>query len=138
MRVIVKGRHMSLTPALKSHAEDKLSKAIMRIFDRPATQVEIELNEIGNVRDGKDKECRVTVRIPGGKTINITEIDDDMYKAIDLAHDRIITQVKRESEKRQRRSKSRKAAEERRATIARKTLTSYSEPRHGGARHYTH
>ena len=109
MRVIVKGRHLNLTPALKTHAEEKLGKAITKIFNGPAGTVEIELNDVGNVRDGKDKECRVTVQMPRGKTITITEVDDDMYKAIDLAHDRLLNEVKREHEKQSDKSPSRKA-----------------------------
>src|SRR2546426_2400131 len=96
MRVIVKARHMTLTNPLRAYAQEKLSNAVMRIFDRPAAKLEIEMGEIGHVRDGANKECRVTVFIPKGKTINIVEIDDDMYKAIDLAHDRLLQQVKRE------------------------------------------
>ena len=55
MRVIVKGRHLNLTQALKDHAEQKLSNALIRIFDNPGATIKIELNDIGNVRDGKDK-----------------------------------------------------------------------------------
>jgi putative sigma-54 modulation protein len=127
MQVIVKGRHMNLTPALKEHAEQKLGKAITRVFDRPAVSVEIELNDVGNVRDGKDKECRVTVQVPHGKTINIVEVEDDMYKAIDLCHDRLVNEVKREREKRSDKSTSRKAAEKERAETARQNLTTGPE-----------
>ena len=45
MKVIVKARHMDLTPALKNHAEEKLGEALKRIFDRPAAKIEIELSE---------------------------------------------------------------------------------------------
>jgi len=128
MRVIVKGRHMNLTQALKAHAEEKLGKMVMRMFNRPAGTLEIELNDVGNVRDGKDKECRITLSIPRGKTINITEIDDDMYKAIDLAHDRLMNEVKREHEKKLDKSTSRKAAVKQRAATARDTLTVAPEP----------
>ncbi len=123
MRVIVKARHMNLTPSLRQHAEEKLGKAIMRIFDRPAAQVEIELNDMGNVRDGTSMECRVTVFMPKGKTINIVEVDDDMYKAIDLAHDRLLQQVKRQRGKRNGAAIRRKAAERERAETARNGLT---------------
>jgi putative sigma-54 modulation protein len=128
MRVIVKARHMDLTPALKEHAEQKLGKALMRIVDKPAVRLEIELNDIGNVRNGVDKECRVTVFMPRGKTINIVEVDDDMYKAIDLAHDRLLDKVKREREKRINPSNRRKAATKQRAATARQALTSGTEP----------
>lgn len=123
MKVIVKARHMNLTPSLREHAEEKLGQALMRIFDRPAVQIEIELNDIGNVRDGRDKECRVTVFMPRGKTINIVEIDDNMYKAIDLAHDRLLQQVKRERGKKHNTAMMRKQAEKARASLARESLT---------------
>ena len=123
MKVIVKARHMDLTDSLKRHAEEKLGDALARILDRPGTRIEIELNDIGNVRDGTDKECRVTVTMPKGKTINIVEVDDDMHKAIDLAHDRLLMQVKRERGKMKDTSSSRKAATKERAETARTSLT---------------
>ena len=119
---------MDLTPSLKEHAEQKLGKALMRIVDKPSIRVEIELNAIGHVRDGKDKECRVTMLMPGGKAINIVEVDEDMYKAIDLAHDRLLEQVKRERDRRQSPSSRRKAASKVRAETARQSLTSGREP----------
>ena len=124
MQVIVKGRHIALTPALKAQAEEKLGKAIMRVFDRPAAKVEIELGDLGNARDGRNKECRVTVFMPKGKTIVISEVAEDMYKAIDLAHDRLIHQIKRARTKKVDTARNRKEAARQRAEIARDTLTS--------------
>ena len=37
--------------------------------------------------------------MPRGKPVNIVEKAEDMYKAIDLAHDRVVNQVKRQREK---------------------------------------
>ncbi|OGQ90040.1 MAG: ribosomal subunit interface protein [Deltaproteobacteria bacterium RIFOXYA12_FULL_58_15] len=99
MKLIVKARHMNLTPALKAHAEDKLGEAITRFYDGPAATLEIELGELGRTKDGLDKECRVTAFIPKGKAITITEVSDDMYKAIDLARDRLVETVKRQLDK---------------------------------------
>jgi ribosomal subunit interface protein len=123
MKLIVKARHMNLTPALKSHAEQKLGEAIRRIFDRPATTLEIELTELGRTKDGLDKECRVTAFMPKGKTINIVEVADDMYKAIDLVRDRLLTQVKRQRTKKRDTARGRKEAGKSRAATARKSLT---------------
>ena len=117
MKVIVKARHMNLTAALKTYAEEKLGDALARIFDRPAATIEIELEDVGNVRNGVDKECRVTVFMPKGKTINIVEDADNMYKAIDLAHDRLLQQVKRQREKHDGAHNGRKLAERERFRI---------------------
>ena len=127
MRVILKSRHINLTNSLKTHAQEKLGNSLMRIFDRPAAKVEIELTSLGKFKDGQNQECRVQLFMPHGKTINITEIDDDMHKAIDLAHDRLLTQVKRERSKKNNNSRARKSAERHRNTLAWRELTSKPE-----------
>jgi ribosomal subunit interface protein len=126
MKVIVKARHMTLTPALKAFAEEKLGDALARIFDRPAAKMEIELTDNGNVSTGS-KECRATVTMPHGNPITISEAHDDMYSAINLAHDRLLEQVKRERGKRRDNTRSRKESEERRHQTARDNLTSEPE-----------
>ena len=95
----------------------------MRIFDRPSVKIEIELSSIGEFKNGENKECRVQVFMPHGKAINITEIDDDMYKAIDLAHDRLLTQGKRQRSKRRNTARIRKEAKRMRNQTARGELT---------------
>ncbi len=126
MKLIVKARHMSLTPALKSHAEEKLGRSLMKIFDRPAAKVEIELTDLGQVKSGT-KECRVTVYMPRGKTITISEVSDDMYSAINLAHDRLLHQVKRQRGRKRDTTRSRKEAIRSRNETARAALTGEPE-----------
>ena len=128
MRVIVQGRHMDLTPALTAHAEEKLGQSLMRIFDRPAAKIEIELSDLGHVTGRNSNECRVSVFIPHGRAINITEIDDNMYKAIDLARDRLIEQVKREQGRKRHVSRTRKEAARLRDETARGLMTAEHEP----------
>ena len=127
MKVIVKARHMNLTPSLKAHAEEKLGKALMRIFDRPAAKIEIELADLGQVRQGS-KECRAIVHMPGGKPITIVEHDDDLYSAINLTHDRLLEQVKRERGRRRGTARTQKHAERTRQATARENLTAAPEP----------
>ena len=125
MKVIVKARHMNLTPALKAHAEEKLGQSIMRIFDRPALKIEIELSDNGEKPD--NMVCRATLTMPKGKTINITESADDMYKAIDLAQDRLRNQVKRQRNRKKDTARTQKEAERAREQTARSNLTSAPE-----------
>lgn len=127
MKIIVKARHMNLTPSLKMHAEKKLGQAFMRIFDRPAVTLEIELGDLGKAKDAKSKECRVTVSMPKGRTINIVETAEDMYKAIDLTHDRLLERLKRQRTKKRSTERSRKDAERERAETARQALRAGTE-----------
>ena len=138
MRVIVKGRHFNLTPAVKAHAEEKLGKSLMRIFDRPAAKIEIELGFLGEKRGDDTHECRVSVFMPHGRPINITEIDDNMYKAIDLARDRLIEQVKRQQGRKNHLSRNRKEAARLREQTARASLTSEQEAWEDEVAEYEH
>ena len=56
MRVIVKARHIKLTPSLTLHAQEKLGGSLMRIFDRPAAKIEIELTSLGQFKNGELQE----------------------------------------------------------------------------------
>lgn len=127
MKVIVKARHMHLTRSLRAHAEEKLGRAVARIFDRPAARIDIELSDLGNVNGGS-KECRVSVHMPKGKTINIHEVHEDLYSAINLAHDRMLEQVKRERGRRRMAQRARRESQKLRHQTAREVLTVAPEP----------
>ncbi len=126
MQVIVKARHTTLTPALRAHATEKLGTAVKRIFDRPAAKIEIELSELV-AKNGQDKECRVTLFMPKGPTVCITEIDDDMYKAIDLAQDRLLKQIKRQRGRKKQAKKTRRLVKAKRDETMRENLTVVEE-----------
>ncbi len=99
MQLIVKGHHLQLTEAMKEYVAEKIGKHVERILNHPALIVDVELTDT-EANKGDDKECRITLSIPKGKTICITEKADDLYKAIDLAKDRLARQMKREIERR--------------------------------------
>lgn len=100
MQLIVKGRHMQLSESLKQYVDEKIGKHVERVLNHPAIKVEVELADLLGNKGGTDKECRITLAVPKGKAICITEVADDMYKAIDSAKDRLARQLKREREKR--------------------------------------
>jgi ribosomal subunit interface protein len=127
MQVVVKARHMTLTRSLKGYVHEKLCEALMRVFDRPAAKIEVELSHLGHLPSKLNKECRITLFVPKSKTIVISEIDDNMYKAINLAHDRLLVQVKKVRGRRRLASQRRKWCERDRAHTARQNLTRETE-----------
>lgn len=99
MQLIIKGTHLQLTEAMKDYVNEKIGHHVERFLNHPAIIVDVELTD-NETNKGDDKECRVSLSIPKGKTIVITEVADDLYKAIDLAKDRLARQMKREIERR--------------------------------------
>ncbi|MBX5484678.1 MAG: ribosome-associated translation inhibitor RaiA [Myxococcaceae bacterium] len=101
MKVNVRGVHLELTDAIKQHVQTHLIRPIERFFDDEAAELEIHLRDRNGPKGGADMECSVTVRLPHAATIHVTEVDDDLYKAIDLARDRLETASKRALERSQ-------------------------------------
>lgn len=99
MQIIIKGTHLQLTEAMKEYVNEKIGKHVERFLNHPAIIVDVELTD-SEANNGENKECRITLSIPKGKTITITEKADDLYKAIDLSKDRLARQMKREIERR--------------------------------------
>ena len=93
MRVIVKGRHMTVTPSLQEYAEEKIGK-VARIVDHMLKQAEVELYVEKNPSIENNQVAEVTVWTKG-PVIRAKEASVDMYAAIDLAADKIENQLRR-------------------------------------------
>ena len=96
MQLIVSGKNIHLSPALKDYAEKKLS-SIKKYFDHI---IEVDVNL--SVNDSRDvtrtKVCEVTVWA-NGIVLRGKKASEDLYASIDLAADKIERQVKKYKEK---------------------------------------
>ncbi len=96
MQVIIKGKNLQLTPALKEYAEKKLM-SIKKYFDHI-----IEVDVTLSVKDSKDtsrsKVCEVTVWA-NGNVLRGKKASEDLYASIDMVTDKIERQVKKAKEK---------------------------------------
>lgn len=99
MRVVMKGVHLKLTDRLKEHVEETLVAPLTRFFDSEAASLEIHFVDNNGPKGGLDKECRVTLFIPGARAIHVEEAAEDPYKAADLVRDRLEKALKRELER---------------------------------------
>ena len=101
MRLIVKGVHLRVTQTLRRFVATHLVAPIERFCDDPAASVEVHLVDTNGPKGGlNDKECRVTVLMPGSRGLHLTEATDDIYKSVALAKDRLERLSKKEVERR--------------------------------------
>src|SRR4051794_26440457 len=96
MKSIVKGVHVDLTRSLKAHVQSHLVDKIAGFYDDEAAEIEIHLRDSNGDKGGLDKECSVTLRMPGLVAVHVTEQTEDIYKSIDNVRDRLERAVKRE------------------------------------------
>jgi len=90
MKVLMRGVHLSLTDGLKDYVQGHLVDHIERLCDdQEASEIDISLVDTNGPKGGLDKECRVTVRLPGLSAIHVTETAETLHQAIDAARDRM-------------------------------------------------
>lgn len=102
MSFIISSKGTDLTPAIKSFAESKTQRFYK--YEDNITQTIVELH-VSYLKEGKLKSCTVEIilQIPKA-TLKIEETDEDMYKAIDKAVDRMEEELRRHKEKRDEKS----------------------------------
>jgi putative sigma-54 modulation protein len=91
MQITTTFRHMDASEALKSYAEEKLSR-VQKYIDEPVTvQVFLTVEKIRHIA-----EITITAK---GITIKASEETNDMYAAVDAVLDKIERQLRRYKEK---------------------------------------
>ena len=93
MQLIVKGRRMDVTPAIRDYAEQKVGR-VTRILDSTLLSAEVELYTERNRSIGKGQVAEVTVYTKG-HVIRAKEAASDLYAAIDLVSEKLDSQVRR-------------------------------------------
>lgn len=99
MKLLIHGVHLTLNPELKAYVEKRLLQSIERFADDEAAELEVMLRDTNGTKGGEDKECSVTLRMPGSAGLHISETTSDIFQSIDLAQDRLVKAAKREMEK---------------------------------------
>lgn len=91
-RVIVQGKHIDVTPALKEYAEEKLGK-ITRYFDQiQEVHVVMSVERRGDL--GRAQVVEATVR-GDGILLRGEEASGDMYASIDLVVEKLKKQIEK-------------------------------------------
>lgn len=98
MKLIVQGKQMRVSAGLKAYAEQHLIRPLSRFYDNQAAELRVEVGRTNGNR-GESKECHLTLRMPGAKTIQIEETTSDVYGSLDLAAERLVRVAKKELQK---------------------------------------
>jgi putative sigma-54 modulation protein len=100
MKVLLRGVHLGLSDNLKQYVDTHLVAHIERFADDEASEIDIALKDTNGPKGGLDKECSVTVRMPGLESVHVTEVAETLFQAIDATRDRLENALKRTLERR--------------------------------------
>ena len=95
MKLIVQGKQMRVSAGLKRYAEEHVLQPLRRFYDNEAAELRVEVGK-DNGNRGESKECHLTLRMPGARTIQIEESTPDVYGCLDVAADRLVRVAKKE------------------------------------------
>ena len=95
MKLIIQGKQMRISAGLRSYAEEHVLRPLRRFYDNPAAELRVEVGKTNGNR-GEAKECHLTFRMPGARTIQIEETTPDVYGCLDVAADRLVRVAKKE------------------------------------------
>jgi putative sigma-54 modulation protein len=96
MKVIIQGKQMRLSAGIKNYAHEHVVAQLERFYDNEAAELRVELGDARKSKGGLDKECHMTLRMPGARTIQIEESTQDPYASLDAAGERLIRAAKKE------------------------------------------
>jgi ribosomal subunit interface protein len=92
LHVYLAARHVELTDALRAYVETHLIEPIRSHQGRlKLRHVEIQLFAEGDKADHFG--CHVYLDSKGHQRVNVREIQNDLYSAIDLAKDRVVRNI---------------------------------------------
>ncbi len=93
MQINVTGRHMDVTPAIRTYAEEKVGR-VAKIHDRDDMTVEVTLSVEKNPSN-KNKAIAEVTAFMKGAIVRAEEAAPDMYAAIDLVSEKLERQMRK-------------------------------------------
>lgn len=99
MEVEIRSQNLHVDEAIEIHVQRRMEFALQQ-FNSWITHVLVHLEDVNGPRRGLDKQCRILVKLKGGKTIKVEDIDVDMTAVVNRAADRVGQVVSREVDRR--------------------------------------
>lgn len=93
MDITITGRKLTVSPALRDYAEEKIG-SVSKAMDIEPLTVEVVLNAERNPSNPNPCVCEVTLQTKG-HIIRVEEHETDMYAAIDVAAAKVTRQMRK-------------------------------------------
>ncbi|MEM9505773.1 MAG: ribosome-associated translation inhibitor RaiA [Cyanobacteria bacterium P01_E01_bin.43] len=104
MKLVIQGKNIEITDAIRSYVDQKISKAVHH-FEHLTNEVDVNLSVAKNARITPKQSAEVTLYI-NGAVVRAEESSENLYASIDLVANKITRQLRKYKEKRQNRNSS--------------------------------
>ncbi|MEM6521955.1 MAG: ribosome-associated translation inhibitor RaiA [Cyanobacteria bacterium P01_D01_bin.71] len=98
MKLVIQGKNIEITDAIRSYVDQKISKAVNH-FKHLTNEVDVNLSVAKNARITPKQSAEVTLYI-NGAVVRAEESSENLYASIDLVANKITRQLRKYKEKR--------------------------------------
>jgi putative sigma-54 modulation protein len=98
MKLVIQGKNIEITDAIRSYVDQKISKAVNH-FKHLTNEVDVNLSVAKNGRVNPKQSAEVTLYI-NGAVVRAEESSENLYASIDLVANKITRQLRKYKEKR--------------------------------------
>ncbi|MCG9885417.1 MAG: ribosome-associated translation inhibitor RaiA [Cyanobacteria bacterium] len=99
MKLVIQGKNIEVTDALREYVQQKVEKAVSH-FHHLAMEIDVNLSVARNPRIEPKQTAEVTI-YANGAVVRAEESSQNLYASIDLVADKIARQLRKYKEKRQ-------------------------------------
>ncbi|TYQ30652.1 ribosome hibernation-promoting factor, HPF/YfiA family [Pseudanabaena sp. UWO310] len=97
MKLVIQGKNIEVTEAIREYVEQKIDKAVSH-FQALTTEVDVHLSVARNPRIASSQSAEVTV-YANGSVIRAEEKSENLYASIDLVADKISRKLRKFKER---------------------------------------
>jgi putative sigma-54 modulation protein len=99
MKLVIHGKNIEITDAIREYVHQKIEKAVSH-FQNITNEVDVHLSVARNPRINTRQAAEVTI-FANGNVIRAEESSENLYASIDLVADKIARQLRKYKERRQ-------------------------------------
>ena len=99
MRLTIHANHLSLPGDVLKFVAKHVTRPLARVFDDSAAELSVHFADSRAKKGGVDQACRLSFRMPGARTLHVESVQDDLYKALLDAAERLKRQVRKQVDK---------------------------------------
>jgi ribosome-associated translation inhibitor RaiA len=100
MRILIHSHHLPLPADAGRFLAKHVARSIARLCDDQAAELTVWFEDERSRRGGVDRRCRMAFRMPHIRTLQLSSLQDDPYKAMLDATSRLKRLIQREVAKR--------------------------------------
>jgi ribosome-associated translation inhibitor RaiA len=99
MKLSIHAHHLALPKDVSSFLNKHVTRPLARIYDDPAAELAVHFDDSRSQKGGVDQACRLSFRMPGARTVHVESVQDDLYKSLLDAAERLKRHVRKQVDK---------------------------------------